>query len=133
LTLQQDLAREIEADELRIGGKPGERTASALRDLSWRAEFARDFALALSASDRAHSLEPESLSPEVKRAHALMFQGRIDEARTLYLAHRDEMIPENDNKSWRREITEDFTALRKAGLIEPLMDEIETALAARGS
>ena len=62
-----------------------------------------------------------------------MFLGRIDEARALYLAHRDEMIPENDNKSWRREIADDFTDFRKAGLLKPLMDEIEAALAAKGS
>ena len=133
LTLQQDFAREIEADEVRIDGKPGERTAEALRDVSWGADFARDFPLALSTSERAHSLAPKSLSPEIKHAHALMFLDRIDEARALYLAHRDETIPEYYNKSWRRAIVDDFAEFRKAGLVRPLMDEIEAALAAKGS
>ena len=58
-----------------------------------------------------------------------MFLDRSDEARALYLAHRDELIPQADNKSWRQSILDDLAEFRKAGLSHPLMDEIEAAFA----
>lgn len=61
------------------------------------------------------------------RAHALMFLGRTDEARAIYLAHRGEQI---NGKTWEQQTLADFAELRKAGLTNPLMDEIEKAFAA---
>jgi len=53
-----------------------------------------------------------------------MFVGRTEEARSLYLKYRDEKDL-GDGKSWVTVILEDFAELRKAGLTDPLMDEIE--------
>jgi predicted Zn-dependent protease len=123
------LAKEIEAEEVKTNGKPGARAASELGTVSWNALFARRFPRALSAAERAHSLAPDKLWIETNRAHALMFLNRTEEARALYLSHRDKPIPENDNKPWRQVIAEDFAEFRKAGLVHPMMNEIEAALA----
>jgi hypothetical protein len=61
------------------------------------------------------------------RAHALMLLNRTDEARVLYLKYRG-MKNVVDDKSWG--VLEDFTELRKAGLTNPLMDEIKRRFAA---
>jgi hypothetical protein len=92
--------------------------------------FARDFARALAASERAHLLAPDHLAIETNHAHALMFLGRTAEARKLYLQHRNDTVSQND-KPWRQVIAEDFAEFRKAGLDNPLMGEIESALMAK--
>jgi hypothetical protein len=60
-----------------------------------------------------------------------MLLGRTDEARALYLQYRGLKDVEGD-KSWTEVITADFTELRQAGLVNPLMNEIETALRGGG-
>ncbi len=60
-----------------------------------------------------------------------MFLGRADEARAIYLAHKDALIPNNDNKPWQQVIAEDFAEFRKAGLNHPMMAEIEKAFGVR--
>jgi TPR repeat protein len=131
LRLQAGLADKLEADEVKTDGKPGTRTASTLNSVSWYALFAREFSRALSASERAHALAPDKRSYEANHAHALMFLGRLAKARTLYLTKPDELVPEMGNKPWRQVVADDFAELRKAGLANPLMDEIEAAWAAK--
>jgi hypothetical protein len=89
---------------------------------------AKKFEKSLDASDRAIAAEPGLVWLYTNRAHALMFLGRVDEARLLYLAHRGEKT--GDDKIWEDDIREDFATLRKAGLTKPLMDEIEKAFGA---
>jgi hypothetical protein len=62
------------------------------------------------------------------RAHALMFLGRVDEARALYLKYRGQQQVQGD-KSWEAVVLEDFAKIQKAGLTHPLMQEIEKAFA----
>ena len=56
---------------------------------------------------------------------------RTDEARALYLKYLGTKNVQGD-KSWEAVILEDFAELSKAGLMHPLMNEIETKFAARG-
>ena len=60
-----------------------------------------------------------------------MFLGRIDEARALYLKYRGQKDV-LDGKSWEVLILTNFADLRKAGLSNPLMDEIEKLFTAAG-
>ena len=46
----------------------------------------------LTAADRAHALLPDDLVIETNRAHALMFLGRQEEAKALYLAHKGKPV-----------------------------------------
>ena len=91
----------------------------------------RDFAKALEAADEAIALAPEKIWIYTNRAHALMFLGRVEEARALYLQYR---VTRNvlGEKSCESAILDGFAELRKAELASPLMDEIETQFAAGG-
>jgi hypothetical protein len=57
-----------------------------------------------------------------------MFLDRVDEARAVYLKYRG-VQRVSDDKSWEAAILEDFAEFRKAGLTDPLMDEIEKQFA----
>jgi tetratricopeptide (TPR) repeat protein len=93
--------------------------------------LARDFTDALAAADQALSLAPEERWLYTNRAHALMFLGRSDEARALYLKYRD-VKDVQDGKPWTTVILQDFADLRKKGLTNPLMNEIEKQFTSAG-
>ena len=99
----------------------------ALGSLSWFALFAREFAQALDAAERALADRPDFRVATTNRAHALMFLGRATEAREAYLAHKDKPS-QSDNKTLQQVIAADFVELRNAGLHHPQMAEIEAAL-----
>jgi hypothetical protein len=126
--LQEASAAKVEADETEREGNPGKETVRALQDVAGYALLAREFTKALTASDRAHALVPDNLGIDAKRAHALMFMGRGDEAKALYLAHKGERVSDQDNKLWERVIGEDFADFRNAGLTHPMMADIEKEL-----
>ena len=69
------------------------------------------------------------------RAHALMYLGRGDEARTLYLRYRDRknvFDVTSNPMSWDQFVLAQFAELRQAGRARPLMDEIEKLFANGG-
>jgi tetratricopeptide (TPR) repeat protein len=99
--------------------------------LAYKFILARDFTTALAAADQAISLAPDKIWLYTNRAHALMFLGRIDEAWALYLKYRGQKNVQGE-KSWEAVILEDFAELRKAGLSNPLMGEIEKLFASAG-
>jgi tetratricopeptide (TPR) repeat protein len=90
--------------------------------------FARDYAGALAALDKATPVAPEQNWLDLIRAACLMFQGHPDAARALYLKHRGEAA--YGGKSWEKATTEGFALLRANGQTDPLMDEIATLFAA---
>ena len=126
--MQNALAAQTEKRETEQQGKPAAETAWAVGEVAWYALHMREFNEALAAADRAHTLLPTDLTIETNRAHALMFLGREDDARALYLAHKGERLSEVDNKPWEQVIAEDFADFRKAGLTNPMMDDIEKRL-----
>ena len=126
LQLQEASAAEEETAETKREGKPGEGTATALGSVAWYALFAREYGKALTVADRAHALLPDDLAIETNRAHALMFLGRQEKAKALYLAYKGKRV--SDEVSWERTIADDFAEFRKAGLTHPMMAEIENEL-----
>jgi hypothetical protein len=82
------------------------------------------FSNGLAAADLAISFAPNETWLYTNRAHALMFLGRVDEARAIYLQHRGEKI--EDDRKWETAILADFAELRRKGHVHPLMDEIES-------
>jgi tetratricopeptide (TPR) repeat protein len=127
LRLEEAFAAQVEAEETKREGKPGEQTADALREVSWYALVAKEFTKPLAAADRARTLSPDNLSIEIKRVHALMFLGH-DEAKALYLAQKGNPIPDEGNKLWEQDIADDFADFRKAGLTSPMMADVEKEL-----
>jgi TPR repeat protein len=128
LQLQEALAAKVEVEETKRDGKPSKDTAQALTEVAWLALFTREFTKALTVADRSHALFPDDLSIETNRAHALMFLGQGEDARTLYLAHKGKLILEPSDQLWERVIVEDFVEFRKADLTHPMMAEIEKEL-----
>jgi tetratricopeptide (TPR) repeat protein len=92
--------------------------------------LAHSFERALEAAELIHSASPGTILFHTYRARALMFLGRVDEARALYGRYRLEKNVK-DGKSWETLVLEDFAELRKAGLHHPLMNEIEKQFRAR--
>jgi tetratricopeptide (TPR) repeat protein len=128
LPIRERLAASTEGEETKSDGRPGRRTAAALIGVAWYALFTRDFAKALSASERAHSLDPDSRTVDTNRAHALLFLERGDDAKALYAAHKGKRLADGSAKTWEQAIAEDFAALRQVGLEHALMGEIEADL-----
>ena len=77
--------------------------------------LASDFATALEAADQAIALAPDEIWFRINRAHALMFLGRVEAARALYLKYRGRKDV-LDGESWEAVTIGDFATLRKAGL-----------------
>ena len=128
LQLQEALAAKREAEETKRDGKPGEQTAQELSGVIWFSLCAKEFTKSLTVADRSHALFPDNISIESNRAHALMFIGRDEEAKALYLVHKGKPLSEADNKLWEQVIAEDFAKLGKAGLTHPMMADIEKEL-----
>jgi len=128
LQLQEALAAKREAADTKREGKPGEETAEALNGVAWLALFTREFTKALAVADRGHALLPDDLGIETNRAHALMFLGRGEEAKGLYLVYKGKPVSGHNAALWERVIVEDFAEFRKAGLTHPMMADIEKEL-----
>jgi hypothetical protein len=84
----------------------------------------------LETADLAIALAPDKIWLYENRAHALMFLGRLEEARALYLKYRGHKVA--DGKSWESDILGDFAEFQKAGLTSPLMTEVEEAFKSAG-
>ena len=120
-----------------LGGFDGGNAQDGLRSaaegigsLAYHLVLAREFTQALEAADQAISLAPEEVWIYTNRAHALMFLGRVEEARGLYERYRGQNArPETP---WTAVILKDFAELRQIGLSHPLMEEIEAKFAAGG-
>jgi tetratricopeptide (TPR) repeat protein len=97
---------------------------SDLGGLSWHLVLAGDSTAALEAADDAIAVAPDEIWIQTNRAHALMFLGRTDEARAVYLKYRGVQNVQ-DKKPWETVILADFAELRKQSLSRPLMNEIE--------
>jgi hypothetical protein len=130
LQLQEAQAANREEVETEREGKPGKETAEALYNVAWYALFAREFTKALTAADRVHALLPHDPKFHINRAHALMFVGRGEDSKTLYLANKGKPISGPDGPLWEHVIVEDFAEFRKAGLMHPMMADIERELGA---
>jgi hypothetical protein len=85
--------------------------------------LAGDFTNAFDAVDQAVE-QVVPLAPDRHRAHALMFLGRIEETRAIYLGHRGAKNVVGE-KSWETVVMEDFAELRAAKLMHPLMGDRE--------
>jgi hypothetical protein len=104
---------------------------SEIGAVAYQLLFTRDFTTALETADLAISLSPKLIWVHGNRAHALMFLGRVDDARAVYLQYRGEPKVVGE-KTWEQVVLDDFAELRGAGLTHPLMDQIEKQFATGG-
>lgn len=99
---------------------------SRISDLAFLFTIELNFKKAVEVADEAIKVQPNSGSPNIRRAHAVMFLDRPDEARVLYERYRAGKA--GHELTWQSVIVEDFAKMRNAGLSHPLMDEIEQKL-----
>ncbi|MGA7327829.1 MAG: tetratricopeptide repeat protein [Rhodomicrobium sp.] len=109
----------------------GSNEASALGNVSWRLLRAKDFSRALEAAEQALALSPGELWIQMNKAHALLFLGRRSEAEAIYFAHVRQQVFDDQYAQWEDVIARDFFSLRKAGMDNAAMTEIENQLASR--
>src|SRR5438270_7530369 len=83
---------------------------------------------ALVAAQQALSLDPAALWVETNRAHALLFLGRCEDAKTVYVEYRDRLVFEH--KMFAQAVMEDFAEFRKYGIDTPEMKDIDVLLSA---
>ena len=126
LSIRRELAA---AGDARASGAV-RNTAGDMGDLAYQLVLARKFDEALRASDLAIAAAPPLLWLQINRAHALMFLGRTAEAKAIYLAHRGEKDGSKDGAIWDEDVKSDLAEFRKAGMVNPLIDEIEAVFAA---
>ena len=99
---------------------------SELSGLSFHALFAGRYGLALTAAEEALQIDPTDLAPATNKAHALMYLGRPEEARSLYLEHKGK--PVFANRVWDQEIVNDFQKFINAKQVHPMMSEVTKLL-----
>jgi hypothetical protein len=122
LAAAERLVRVVERD--RAYGKAV--TARAMCNMAFCALCADQPEKALAASGRALAIAPDYLLCHKNRAHALLFLGRTDEARSVYLDHKGERV---GRRRWEVFVSKDFREFRNRGLDRPGTAEIERALA----
>ncbi|MGO9172236.1 MAG: tetratricopeptide repeat protein [Rhodomicrobium sp.] len=117
------------ARDIKETGKPGRHTAEAYSILAWHLIRAHDFTKSLAAIDQAIAFDPDDISNYARRATALMFLNRTDEAKAIFLdsAYKGKTLRSNVF-TWEESIATDFDAFRRMGLTHPLIEQISTAL-----
>jgi TPR repeat protein len=104
-----------------------QQLAFALLELSWALTLNKRAPDAIERADEALKLFPSSPDIEVKRADALLLLARFEDAKKIYLAHKD--------KTWRfgetyaDVVREDLAAMHNFGIDTPDMKRIEALLA----
>jgi tetratricopeptide (TPR) repeat protein len=86
--------------------------------------FAGKYPEALALADEAIAVEPNTMAFQYERARALMLVGRTEEARKIYMDYRGKIT---QGPTWEQSVKDDFAALRKVGIQDALMTEIEGA------
>ncbi len=98
------------------------KLAGAYANVAFAELFAGDFAGSEAASRKAMELAPGETVFTTNLAHALMLEGRLEDADALYLGNRGIDL---GGRRWEDVIRADFDALRRQGVEHPHMAEIE--------
>ena len=91
-----------------------EKAADALNRLAWVQVLSEDGAAAEASARQALTFAPEAAVIEMNLAHALLINGRRDEARAIY--NRIKSGDAGEGRTLREVILEDFDAMQKAGI-----------------
>jgi hypothetical protein len=78
-------------------------------------------------AQEALTLDPTALCIATNEAHALLFLGRFDEAKAIYLDNKDK--PLGGGETFGDDVRDDFALFRKAGIDTSDMAKIEALLA----
>lgn len=84
---------------------------------------------ALAAAQKGLAREPDALIYRINIAHSLLFLGRFDEAKQLYLQLKNVIDPTKEIPG-SAIVLKDFGLMKKAHVVAPGMDQIETLMKA---
>jgi TIR domain-containing protein len=115
-TIDQLIIRhsEVDATKNNISDRLGNIALQSILD--------RYFSRSIKVSDAAIRATPEKKWLYANRAHALMFLGRAQEARNIYLKFMGEKVL--DEKTWNEIVIDNFQQFSQRGLANPLMPEL---------
>jgi tetratricopeptide (TPR) repeat protein len=102
--------------------------ATAFLTIAWLELLAGDPNRALEAANRAEFADPDRPEVRLSRAHALLFAGKVDEARAIYRDNWLRQIPHGGTFAQRA--LEDFATLRRCSRGIPAMQQIEAEMSA---
>jgi TPR repeat protein len=123
---KERLAAARDSDDRLQSDDSKQLVAFALLDLSWALTLNKLLPDAIAQTDEALKLFPNWAEFEVKRAHALLLLGRVEEAKELYLKHKDE--PWSFGETYADVIRNDLAEIRRFGIDTPDMKRIEALL-----
>jgi tetratricopeptide (TPR) repeat protein len=108
---------------------------SNLGGLSYTRLLIKEFEKAVLAVTEAINLCKEKNIQEDKYswiyrnlAHALLFQNKFDEAKSIYLKWKDAQYPQDKTKTFKYYFLQDFDLLEKAGITHPDIEKIRELL-----
>jgi len=112
-----------------VSPTPGAKSdlGDALGNLSFTLLLNRRPQDALDRAMEALALEPSALWIEANRAHALLFLGRFDDAKAIYLEDKDKAL--GSGKTFGDAVKDDFAEFRRNGIDTPELKTIEDLLA----
>ncbi len=101
----------------------GKNDAAVMVALSWACLHLRDYECTEQAVDAVPNTSSEYRAAQINRAHMLLLNGQISNAREIYETNRALRGPDEFNKTIRA----DFATLRAADITHPAMQRIEAA------
>ena len=100
--------------------------AEALGNLSWYSLFTKEFNVAEQSAQNALQLVPSKIWVKANLAHALLFQGKYEDAKNIYVSLKDRK-DENDTP-FKTIIIGDLQSLEKAGITNAHVSQIRELL-----
>ncbi len=100
--------------------------SNAFGGLAWNQLFANDFAAAEQSARKGLEIDPSQQWINTNLALSLLFQGKYEEAETIYQNLRDK--PYNGDLTWTEVFLADLIELENAGVVHPDVDKIRKIL-----
>jgi tetratricopeptide (TPR) repeat protein len=102
--------------------------ATLYGNLSWYYLFERQFVQAEKAARKALELDSTQQWVNTNLAHALLFQGKFDEAKKIYLSMKDKVYEEDETKKYKDIFLADLKELEEAGITNKDVEKIRKLL-----
>ncbi|MEM8897634.1 MAG: tetratricopeptide repeat protein [Bacteroidota bacterium] len=102
--------------------------ANAYNNLSWYALFVQSFSEAEEAAQKALTLSPESTGVISNLASSLLFQGKWEEAKSLYESWKDKAWVDERYSAFKEVFLADLGELEAAGITHPDIEKVRKLL-----
>lgn len=100
--------------------------SNAYGSLAWYQLFAKDFAAAEQAARKGLETAPSQQWINTNLALSLLFQGKYEEAKVIYVQFKDE--PFNDSMGFKTAFLQDLADLEAAGITHPDVGKVRALL-----